>query len=45
MRVICQGHNELLTFEQLSRDEVVNQLVSLLLYGIVQRKQPPKDTA
>jgi TetR/AcrR family transcriptional regulator len=45
MRVICQGLNELLTFEQLSRDEVVNQLVSLLLYGIVQRKQPPKDTA
>jgi TetR/AcrR family transcriptional regulator len=45
MRVICQGLNELLTFEQLSRDEVVEQLVSLLLYGIVQREQLPKDTA
>ena len=45
MRVICQGLSELLTFEQLSRDEVVEQLVSLLLYGIVQREQLPKDTA
>ena len=45
MRVICQGLDELLTFEQLSRDEVVEQLVSLLLYGIVQREQLPKDTA
>ncbi len=44
MRVICQGNNEFLIFEQLSRDEVVDQLVSLLLYGIVQRKQLPKDT-
>ncbi len=38
MRVICQGFNELSTFEQLSRDEVVDQLVTLLLYGIVQRE-------
>ncbi len=37
MRVICQGFNELSTFEQLSRDEIVDQLVTLLLYGIVQR--------
>ena len=44
MRVICQGFNELSTFEQLSRDEVVDQLVTLLLYGIVQRDQPQKDT-
>jgi len=45
MRVICQGFNELSTFEQLSRDEVVDQLVTLLLYGIVQRDQLQKDTA
>jgi TetR/AcrR family transcriptional regulator len=45
MRVICQGHNDLLTFEQLSRDEVVDQLVTLLLYGIVKRNQLPKVTA
>ena len=44
MRVICQRFNELLTFEQLSRDEVVDQLVTLLLYGIVQRDQLPQDT-
>ncbi len=44
MRVICQGLKELLPFEQLSRDEVIDQLVSLLLYGIVQREQLPKDT-
>ena len=43
MRVICQGFNELSTFEQLTRDEVVDQLVTLLLYGIVQRNQLPKD--
>jgi len=45
MRVICQGLNDLLTFEQLSRDEVVDQLVTLLLYGIVKRNQLPKVTA
>jgi TetR/AcrR family transcriptional regulator len=44
MRVICQDMDELLTFEHLSRDEVVEQLVSLLLYGIVQRDQLQKDT-
>jgi TetR/AcrR family transcriptional regulator len=44
MRVICQGFNELLASEQLSRDEVVDQLVTLLLYGIVQRDQLQKDT-
>ena len=38
MRVICQGLNELFNFEYLSRDEVVEQLVSLLLYGIVLRE-------
>ncbi len=45
MRAIGQGLNELLPFGHLSRDEVVNQLVSLLLYGIVQRDQPQKDGA
>lgn len=44
MRVISQGLNEFFSFNQLSRDEVVDQLVTLLLYGIVQRKQPPEDT-
>jgi len=39
MRVICQCFNELLAFGQLSRDEVVDQLVTLLLYGIVLPKQ------
>ena len=45
MRVISHGLNELLSFNQLSRDEVVDQLVSLLLYGIVERKQLPEETA
>ncbi|HXX77318.1 MAG TPA: hypothetical protein VEI53_02425, partial [Ktedonobacteraceae bacterium] len=44
MRVICHGVNDLLTFEHLSRDEVVDQLVNLLLYGIVKREQLPPDT-
>lgn len=44
MRTIGQGLNELLAFGHLSRDEVVDQLVSLLLYGIVLRDQPQKDT-
>lgn len=37
MRVVGQGLNELLPFSHLSREEFVNQLVSLLLYGIVRR--------
>jgi len=45
MRAICPGPNELLPFGQFSRDEFVNQLVTLLLYGIVQRDQLPKDSA
>ena len=44
MRAICPGPNELIPLGQLSRDEFVNQLVTLLLYGIVQRNQLPKDT-
>jgi TetR/AcrR family transcriptional regulator len=45
MRVICPGPNELLPLGQITRDEFVNQLVSLLLYGIVVRDQLQKDTA
>jgi AcrR family transcriptional regulator len=40
MRVICQGLNELLPLRHLTRDEVVDQIVSLLLYGIVERDRP-----
>ena len=40
MRAICQGLNDLLPFGHLSRDEIVDQLVSLLLYGMVRRDQP-----
>ena len=40
MRVICHGLNELLPLKHLTRDEVVDQIVSLLLYGIVQHDQP-----
>jgi TetR/AcrR family transcriptional regulator len=39
MRVICQGLNGLLAFDPLSREEIIDQLVSLLLYGIVLRNQ------
>ena len=45
MRVIIHGFNEILSFNQLSRDEVIDQLVTLLLYGIVERKQQPQDNA
>jgi hypothetical protein len=44
MRVICPGLNELSAFEQFSKDEVIDQLVTILLYGIVQRDQLPNDT-
>src|SRR6266702_2039175 len=37
MRAVCQGLNDLLPFAHLSRDEVVDQVVSMLLYGIVKR--------
>jgi TetR/AcrR family transcriptional regulator len=45
MCAVGQGLNDLLPYGQLSRDEVVDQLVSLLLYGMVQREQPQKDNA
>ena len=39
MRAIGRGLNDLLPFANYSRDEVIDQLVSLLLYGIVRRDQ------
>ena len=39
MRAVCQGLNDLLPFAHLSRDEVVDQVVLLLLYGIVKREK------
>ena len=43
MRAIGRGLNDLLPFSHLSREEIIDQLVSLLLYGLVQRDQFPKD--
>ncbi len=43
MRAIGRGLNDLLPFSHLSREEIIDQLVSLLLYGMVQRDQFPKD--
>ena len=40
MRAVGRGLNDLLPF---SRDEMIDQLVSLLMYGIVQRDHYPKD--
>lgn len=37
MRAMAGGSNELLPFGKLPKEEVINQLVSLLLYGMVQR--------
>lgn len=37
MRAIGQGLGELLPFSHLSREEIIEQLVSLLMYGIVPR--------
>ncbi len=37
MRAIGQGLNDLLPFAHLSREETINQVVSTLLHGIVQR--------
>jgi TetR/AcrR family transcriptional regulator len=39
MRAICQGFNGLLSLGQLSREEIIDQLVSLLLYGMMLRNQ------
>ena len=43
MRAIGRGLNNLLPFSHLSREEIIDQLVSLLLYGMVQRDQFPTD--
>src|SRR2546421_5123738 len=43
MRAIGRGLNDLLPLAQASREEIINQLVSLLLYGIVQRDSAPRD--
>jgi TetR/AcrR family transcriptional regulator len=40
MRAISRGLNDLLPYGHLSRDEIVDQLVSLLLYGMVRRDAP-----
>lgn len=43
MRAIGRGLNDLLPSAHLSREETIDQLVSLLLYGMVQRHQSPSD--
>lgn len=43
MRAVGQGLHELLPFRHLSRDELIDQLVHLLLYGMVTREQPQQD--
>ena len=43
MRAIGRGLNDLLPFANLSREETIDQLVSLLLYGMVQRDRSPRD--
>jgi AcrR family transcriptional regulator len=45
MRSIGRGLNNLLPFAHLSREKTIDQLVSLLLYGMVQRDQSPKGEA
>ena len=43
MRAIGRGLNDLLPFANLSREEVIDQVVSLLLYGMVRRDQSYTD--
>ncbi len=45
MRVVGQGLSDLLPLAHLSREEIIDQFVALLLYGIVRRDQPRKDEA
>jgi len=45
MRSIGRGLDNLLPFAHLSREKTIDQLVSLLLYGMVQRDQSPKGEA
>ncbi len=39
MRTICQGFNEFMSYGQLSREEMIDQVVSLLMFGITPRAQ------
>lgn len=41
MRAISRGLDDLLPFAHLSREEIIDQIVSLLLYGIVRRDPLP----
>jgi TetR/AcrR family transcriptional regulator len=43
LRAIGRGLNELSPFANLSREEIIDQLVSLLLYGMVRRDQSDAD--
>src|SRR5436305_4357960 len=43
MRAIGRGLNDPLPFANLSREETIDQLVTLLLYGMVQRDRSPRD--
>jgi AcrR family transcriptional regulator len=43
MRAVGQGLSDLLPLAHLSREEIIDQFVTLLLYGIVRRDQPQKD--
>ncbi len=45
MRSIGRGLDNLLPFAHFSREQTIDQLVSLLLYGMVQRDQSPKGEA
>ena len=40
MRAIGQGLHELMSYGQLSREEMIDQVVSLLMFGIAPRAQP-----
>src|SRR2546421_4562210 len=43
MRAIGRGLNDPFPFANLSREETIDQLVTLLLYGMVQRDRSPRD--
>lgn len=43
MRIVGRGLTDVLPLLQLSKEEAINQLVNLLLYGIVQRDQLPSN--
>jgi AcrR family transcriptional regulator len=45
MRAVGQGLSDLLPLAHLSREDFIDQFVSLLLYGIVRRNQAQKDEA